>query len=640
MIPKMRKFLFTGAEGEMGQFFAKAQEIGEIEFASLTSKKPMVTPESIKEIVESLKILRKQPVIHDQEVLSPYDAKTKVKDILFHVKEIESFQEQARILKVEIARIHPLGQFSLEDIQKLRKDSGKFVQFFVARRARIQDKDLPDSLVHINFEFDQDYFLYVGPKPYSDPLFTEIVITKSLEDLEIELKKVEERIAQFVKELQLLAVYQNSIKEALSYELNKHHLHEAENLADFHLEGYLFFVEAWVPENKMASLVKLTSDLAVFSEEVAIDEKDVVPTFMENSGFAAVGEDLVNIYDTPSINDKDPSGWVFWAFAFFFSIIVADAGYGFLYLLLSLWLWKKFPKWTGFKRRFQKLLTVLASFCIVWGVLIGSYFSVQIAPDSPVNRASVLYYLAAKKVEVHVERQDETYQEWLRLYPDIKAVSEPVEILKKGVEVKDSKVKYELLGTLYDGILLEIALIVGIVHMALSMLRNLRRSVSGLGWVLFLIGGYLYFPYMLSAETLVQYLGIMSSEAAKVLGTQLLSVGIGFAIIAALIQEKWAGAGEILKAIQVFADALSYLRLYALGMASMIMAVTFNELGEMVGLTFGIFIIILGHLVNITIGMMGGVIHGLRLNFLEWYHYSFEGGGKPFNPLKIIKLGD
>jgi V/A-type H+-transporting ATPase subunit I len=117
-------------------------------------------------------------------------------------------------------------------------------------------------------------------------------------------------------------------------------------------------------------------------------------------------------------------------------------------------------------------------------------------------------------------------------------------------------------------------------------------------------------------------------------------LGVVFAVVAALIQEKWAGAAEILTAIQVFADALSYLRLYALGMASMIMAVTFNQLGEMVGLTLGIFIIIIGHAVNIAVGLMGGVIHGLRLNFLEWYHYSFEGGGKAFNPLKIIKLGD
>jgi V/A-type H+-transporting ATPase subunit I len=54
------------------------------------------------------------------------------------------------------------------------------------------------------------------------------------------------------------------------------------------------------------------------------------------------------------------------------------------------------------------------------------------------------------------------------------------------------------------------------------------------------------------------------------------------------------------------------------------------------GLFFGALIIALGHVTNITLGIMGGVIHGLRLNFLEWYHHCFEGGGKKFNPLKLF----
>jgi V/A-type H+-transporting ATPase subunit I len=67
------------------------------------------------------------------------------------------------------------------------------------------------------------------------------------------------------------------------------------------------------------------------------------------------------------------------------------------------------------------------------------------------------------------------------------------------------------------------------------------------------------------------------------------------------------------------------------------MAVTFNEMAANAGVFFGFFILLLGHTVNMTMGIMGGVIHGLRLNFLEWYHYSFEGGGRLFHPLKFYK---
>src|SRR5690606_36475467 len=94
---------------------------------------------------------------------------------------------------------------------------------------------------------------------------------------------------------------------------------------------------------------------------------------------------------------------------------------------------------------------------------------------------------------------------------------------------------------------------------------------------------------------------------------------------------------ETLNVIQVFSDVLSYLRLYALGLAGMIVAQTFNELGAKFGIVVGILIILVGHTVNVSLSIMSGVIHGLRLNFLEWYHYCWEGGGKLFNPLRLRK---
>jgi V/A-type H+-transporting ATPase subunit I len=68
-----------------------------------------------------------------------------------------------------------------------------------------------------------------------------------------------------------------------------------------------------------------------------------------------------------------------------------------------------------------------------------------------------------------------------------------------------------------------------------------------------------------------------------------------------------------------------------------IVASTFNFMGVKFGPLAGIFIVISGHALNIALSSMAGVVHGLRLNFLEWYHYCFEGGGKRFNPLRLYK---
>ncbi|MGE0199234.1 MAG: hypothetical protein AB7S94_10820 [Simkaniaceae bacterium] len=121
------------------------------------------------------------------------------------------------------------------------------------------------------------------------------------------------------------------------------------------------------------------------------------------------------------------------------------------------------------------------------------------------------------------------------------------------------------------------------------------------------------------------------------MGQQLLWGGIALAVILALLQNKWAGFIELTKPIELFADVLSYLRIYALGLAAMILANTFNEMGMSLGFAAGFFVILVGHAINIVVGIMGGTIHGLRLNFIEWYHHSFQGGGRMFQPLKLLK---
>ena len=88
--------------------------------------------------------------------------------------------------------------------------------------------------------------------------------------------------------------------------------------------------------------------------------------------------------------------------------------------------------------------------------------------------------------------------------------------------------------------------------------------------------------------------------------------------------------------IQIFSDTMSYFRLYALGLAGAMLASVINDLASGVPLVIGIVILVLGHGVNILLSIMSGVIHGLRLNYLEWYHYSFEGDGKIFNPLRQL----
>jgi V/A-type H+-transporting ATPase subunit I len=153
-----------------------------------------------------------------------------------------------------------------------------------------------------------------------------------------------------------------------------------------------------------------------------------------------------------------------------------------------------------------------------------------------------------------------------------------------------------------------------------------------------MIGGYLFIPSILNATTILEFMGVISKPVAAALGQQCLYGGLSFALVSAVIQHRLKGLGEIANMVQVFADVLSYLRLYALSLAGAIMASTFNQEGSALGLFVGFIVILAGHVVNMQLALMGGVIHGLRLNFLEWYHYCFDGGGRLFKPLKKLKL--
>lgn len=94
--------------------------------------------------------------------------------------------------------------------------------------------------------------------------------------------------------------------------------------------------------------------------------------------------------------------------------------------------------------------------------------------------------------------------------------------------------------------------------------------------------------------------------------------------------------------VQFFSDVLSYLRIFALGLSGALIAQTFNNIASSMSDLGGIFIAlaviisILGHLLNLGLSIMSAVIHGLRLNYLEYYRWSFDGGGKPYKPLKSL----
>lgn len=635
MIIPMKKYLILGVQEDLESFFKKAQQQGVLEFIPGKNKAPSVVPKEMQCFIDAIRILRKLKSTDKSK-----DTEQSAEEIALYIihlkKEIERLSEQIRMIRLEIARVSPLGDFSKEDIAYIETEAKKVIQFFCMKTLKREENPPDEGLIYLSTEYDLDYFMAIHRAPVSYPHMIEMRVDKPVGILKEELEETQQSLQKIERELKESTCFQPFLQEALITHLNTYHLEQAKNTVQYPLENSVFCVEAWIPQNKVRVLYSLVNDMAIHCESIAVEEGEVVPTYMENKGIARIGEDLVRVYDIPAHTDKDPSTWVFWFFVLFFSIIVADGGYGLLYLALAGFCWFKFPNLKGQKRRFLKLATVLATGCVLWGVCTASFFGLELKPNDWLMRISPLQTLVVKKADYHLQQNDDVQKELDEKFPQIRNAVTGQEIIEKAVEYKDGKTSYTVSDDFSRNILLDFSILLGIVHISCSLMRYFFRNWAGVGWVLFMIGGYLYFPSILNATTILHFLNLVGKTQGTEIGLQLIFSGIIIAVALALIQNRLKGLKHLTQLLEVFADVLSYLRLYALALAGSIMAATFNQLGKSAGL-FGFIPILGGHSINILLGLMAGVIHGLRLNFIEWYHYCFDGGGRLFKPLTYLK---
>lgn len=630
----VKKFLFLGLEEDKDLFFKRAQSQGIIHFIDPNQSGHKEIPQDVQRLTQAIKVLRGLPSREQEEYYGSLQADQIVDVILSLYEQNEKLLEEIRLTAVEISRIEVFGNFSFEDIDYIEKKGKCEIQFFCARSTLFDEQPIPENLIYVTSDHGLDYFVAFNDHPVSYDRMIEMKFDHSLEELkkrEDAAKNEQHRIEHALKEY---AKYNEFLHHALVEKLDCHNLHDVQNYVQQTMGNKLFAVEGWVPENKIDELNTLIDHLHIYFDEIAIEPTDVVPTYLENRGLGRLGEDLVNIYDTPSATDKDPSMWVLGGFALFFAFIIGDAGYGLVYLALALFLRYKYPDLKGTGKRVLNLFTVLCVGCVIWGTLMTSFFGMQIALDNPLRKLSLVQWLAEKKAEYHLVHMDSVAKEWMAKYPELENVKDPHVFVSFS---PDSSQGHIILNRLTDNIMFELALFVGVVHLILSLLRYSLRNWQNLGWVAFLIGAYLYFPYYLKIPSFLNFVGGVDLEKGGVFGFDLMFAGIGVAWVLSIIRHGWTGVFEIMVLIQVFADTLSYLRLYALGLAGAIVGSTINEIASGMPLIIGIVLILISHFVNIILATMSGIIHGLRLNFLEWYHYSFEGGGRQFKPLKLLK---
>ncbi|AHK63318.1 V-type ATP synthase subunit I [Chlamydia avium] len=632
------KYLFIGRNSS--EFFSACRELGVVEFIS---NKKLILSEKLHRFSECLKILNSLDREPSADLTTRKAENISVEEILDEVislnQEISSLTETYKVLKKEIIRIRPLGQFSSNDIIEFTQKTGLTIRFFYRKHVDGQSLEVDQpNVFYLSTAYNFDYFVVIGIVNLSKEEFTEIDAQNSVNELQVQESILLRDIHSKKSRIHELYAYRQDILEGLCNYDNELQLKHVEDSVEELFDGKAFTITGWVISDRINELKHLCDQHDVCMYKVAPDPEEIVPTYLENDGLSRIGEDLVNIYDTPASSDKDPSLWVFVSFAIFFSMIVNDGGYGLLFLASSLFI--TFKARRALKRskalsRFFKMFSILGIGCIAWGFATTSFFGMTINYTNPLRQYSLTHLLALKKSAYYLNEHPKGYKELLHEYPALKDKTTPEEFLlfseKSSGDVVGRCIVYD---KFVDNILMELTLFIGVIHMSLGMLRYMRRRYSGIGWIIFMCGAYLYLPVYLQSVSLIHYLFGIPYEFGGILGYYGIFVGIGLAVLGSLFQYGFLGISEIATIVQVFSDVLSYLRIYALGLAGAMVGSTIMQIGQCFSPIIGWAIILFGHSVNILLSIMGGVIHGLRLNFIEWYHYSFDGGGKLLRPLR------
>ena len=369
---------------------------------------------------------------------------------------------------------------------------------------------------------------------------------------------------------------------------------------DSEADGSLKILEGFCPIDQVAALNAVLEKQEVYYQAEDPTAEDNTPIKLRNNKFTQLFESLTGMYGWPNYGEFDPTPILAPFFLLFFAMCMGDCGYGILLMIIGVLIAKKKLNIEMFDG-LGPIITVLGVGTTVVGFFLGTFMGIDL------------------------------YQaEWV---PQA---------------LKSVMIKGEVMG--YD-IQMVLALCIGVFHICLAMVVKaicytkqfgFKENIATWGWTLLIVGGLLVailgmtvLPAALFKWAIIA-VGTVSALAIYIFNTPgrnpLINIGAG-------LWETYNMATGIL------GDVLSYIRLYALGLAGGMLGAAFNNLGLMVmggtveGATWQwlpfVLILVLGHVLNLAMSALGAFVHPLRLSFVEYFkNAGYEGKGTLYKPFK------
>ena len=339
-----------------------------------------------------------------------------------------------------------------------------------------------------------------------------------------------------------------------------------------------FVLYGWMPSASVEGLRKTL--VAKHGETVVVEEREIlqqdldeVPVALRNPAYFKPFELLLRPLPTPRYSSIDPTPFIGIFFPLFFGMILGDIGYGLVLLLVAIGL-VVFARGRRTLRQVGQILAVASVYSIIFGALYGECFG-------------------------------ELGAQWLGLGPAC-------------IDRRTSIVP-----------MLYFALAVGAVHVLVGLVLGIVSSLKGHRTREAVARLFSILTLLCVAGVLASYFAPVAALLRKPLLMAMLVIGPVLLLTGGLLAPF-----ELLRHL---GNIVSYARIMAVGLASVLLAYVANELAGAAGSVWmGIAVAVLLHAFNILLGVFAPTIHALRLHYVEFFGKFIETGGRRYEPLKKV----
>lgn len=608
MISPMTKYSFILLSGQTEKFLSKIQDLGVIDITR--SVKPvdeksealLSEADTVKKALAVLNSCDSEPEKGFRFDGDPVEAALKAQ------ADVEELKNELSSAKKELSARKPWGQFSTEAIGRLEAQGLK-IRFYSCQKKKFDPAWAEIQPLQVVSETDTTvFFVTVAPvsEEYSFPIEPMAAPEGSVNEMELTIKDLETKLSERKKLLGNLKGCIGELRQRYNEKLGALDLYLAESATEMAADSHLAVVTGFAPTEDDKRLCDAFDALGIYYIHEPATKEDNPPIKLHNNWFAKNFEVLTGMYGMPVYDEFDPTPVLGPFFMLFFAMCMGDAGYGIVLMLIALFMKLKMQG-TSLGKMYR-LIGFLGGMTFFVGLFLGTFFGMSILDAS-------------------------WTPEWLKAlcvdgwFPDGKIAGFPVQMV--------------------------LAVAIGVLHICLAMIIKtinytkrfgFSKTVSTWGWTTLIVGGIIVIALGMTEvlsevafKWVIIALAAVSSLAIFVFNTPgrnpLVNIGSGL----------WDTYNMV---TGLMGDVLSYIRLYALGLAGGMLGNAFNIMGTMildipvpgVNWVFCIVILIFGHVLNLAMSCLGAFVHPLRLTFVEYFKNSgYEGTGLKYNPLTKTK---